>query len=129
MGIVDFLLEMQKAGRIRHFGFSFHGSYEEFETILTARDWDFCQIQFNYMDQEIQAGMRGYALAEKLGVPIIVMEPVKGGSLATLSDDITAKFKAAPGLGGRLVGHALGGQPEQLQDHPLRHDGRGSGCG
>lgn len=95
MGIVDFLLEMQKAGRIRHFGFSFHGSYEEFETILTARDWDFCQIQFNYMDQEIQAGMRGYALAEKLGVPIIVMEPVKGGSLATISDDITAKFKAA----------------------------------
>ena len=62
MGIVDFLLEMQKAGRIRHFGFSFHGSYEEFKTILTARDWDFCQIQFNYMDQEIQAGMRGYAL-------------------------------------------------------------------
>lgn len=95
MGIVDFLLEMQKAGRIRHFGFSFHGSYEEFETILTARDWDFCQIQFNYMDQEIQAGMRGYALAEKLGVPIIVMEPVKGGSLATISDDIAAKFKAA----------------------------------
>lgn len=47
------------------------------------------------MDQEIQAGMRGYALAEKLGVPIIVMEPVKGGSLATISDDITAKFKAA----------------------------------
>ena len=70
MGIVDFLLEMQKAGRIRHFGFSFHGSYEEFETILTARDWDFCQIQFNYMDQEIQAGMRGYALAEKLGVQV-----------------------------------------------------------
>ena len=57
MGIVGYLEEQQRAGRIRHFGFSFHDSYEVFEKILTEREWDFCQIQFNYMDTEIQAGM------------------------------------------------------------------------
>ena len=94
MGILDFLLEQQKLGRIRHLGFSFHDSYEVFEEMLTYRDWDFCQIQFNYMDVDIQAGMKGYELATRMGVPVIVMEPVKGGSLATLSEDIVARFKA-----------------------------------
>lgn len=93
-GTVDFLVEQQKLGRIRRLGFSFHDSYEAFERILTAREWDFCQIQFNYMDVDTQAGMKGYELAERMGVPLIVMEPVKGGSLATLSEDITARFAA-----------------------------------
>lgn len=92
-GILGFLIEQQKLGRIRHLGFSFHDDYDAFEHILTYRDWDFCQIQFNYMDVDVQAGMKGYKLAEKLGVPVIVMEPVKGGSLATLSDEVTAPFK------------------------------------
>ena len=93
-GVLDFLLAEQKAGRIRHLGFSFHDGYAAFEEILTARDWDFCQIQFNYMDVDIQAGMKGYELAKKRGVPVIVMEPVKGGSLATLSDDVSAMMRA-----------------------------------
>lgn len=93
MGIVGYLEEQQRAGRIRHFGFSFHDSYEVFEKILTEREWDFCQIQFNYMDTEIQAGMKGYELAKRMGVPMFIMEPVKGGSLATLSEDIAQKFK------------------------------------
>ena len=95
MGILDFLLEEQKKGRIRHLGFSFHDDYAAFERILTYRDWDFCQIQFNYMDVDVQAGMKGYELAKSRGVPVVVMEPVKGGSLATLSEEITAPFKAA----------------------------------
>lgn len=95
LGVLDFLLEQQRLGRIRHLGFSFHDSYEAFEEILTYRAWDFCQIQFNYMDVDTQAGMRGYRLAERLNIPVIVMEPVKGGSLATLSEDITARFKQA----------------------------------
>ncbi len=95
LGILPFLEEEQRKGRIKHLGFSFHDSYEVFERILTARDWDFCQIQFNYMDTQIQAGERGYELAKKLGVPIVVMEPVKGGSLATLSPELTAPFTAA----------------------------------
>lgn len=94
LGIVEFLQEQQRAGRIRHLGFSFHDDYAVFEEILTARAWDFCQIQFNYMDTQIQAGMKGYELAERMGVPVFVMEPVKGGSLATLSEEITSRFRA-----------------------------------
>lgn len=94
-GLIDFLLEQQKQGRIRHLGFSFHDSYELFEEVLTCRDWDFCQIQFNYMDTDIQAGMKGYELAAQRGIPVIVMEPVKGGSLATLSEDICRRFTQA----------------------------------
>ena len=94
-GVLDFLLEEQKAGRIRHLGFSFHDNYEAFEEIITARDGDFCQIQFNYMDIDTQAGMKGYELAKARGEPVIVMEPVKGGSLATLSDEVTAPMRAA----------------------------------
>ena len=93
-GILAFLEEQQRRGRIRHLGFSFHDSYDVFERILTARPWDFCQIQFNYMDTQIQAGMKGYDLATRLGVPVFVMEPVKGGSLATLSEDIAARLRA-----------------------------------
>ena len=93
-GIIEWLLEEQKKGRIRHLGFSFHDNYEAFERIITYRDWDFCQIQFNYMDVDIQAGMKGYELAKKLNVPLVIMEPVKGGSLATLSEDIVDMFKA-----------------------------------
>lgn len=92
--MLDFLIEQQKLGRIRQLGFSFHGEYEEFEEILRYRHWDFCQIQFNYMDADAQAGMRGYHLAEELGVPLVIMEPVKGGSLATLSEEIAARFLA-----------------------------------
>lgn len=94
-GLIDFLVEQQKLGRIRHLGFSFHDSYALFEEVLTCRDWDFCQIQFNYMDTDIQAGMKGYELATQRGIPVIVMEPVKGGSLATLSEDIVQRFKQA----------------------------------
>ena len=94
-GLIDFLVEQQKQGRIRHLGFSFHDSYALFEEVLTYRDWDFCQIQLNYMDTDIQAGMKGYALAEARGIPVIVMEPVKGGSLATLSEDICEVFRQA----------------------------------
>ena len=94
LGVVDWCLELQRQGVFRHFGFSFHGAYEEFREILTARDWDCCQIQFNYMDTEDQAGIRGYRLAEELGVPLIVMEPIKGGTLAALPADAAAPLRA-----------------------------------
>ena len=88
--MVELLEEAQRRGRIRWFGFSFHDSFSAFEEILRARSWDLCQIQLNYMDTEHQAGLRGYALAEALGIPVVVMEPVKGGSLAQLPDDACA---------------------------------------
>ncbi|MBQ3880481.1 MAG: aldo/keto reductase [Oscillospiraceae bacterium] len=95
LGLVDYLVEEKKAGKIRHLGFSFHGSYEDFEKIITSRAWDFCQIQLNYMDAEIQAGVKGAKLAEKLGVPLVIMEPVKGGSLANFAPEAAKVMKAA----------------------------------
>ena len=68
-------------GRIGHLGFSFHGSYEDFEQVLAATDlWEFVQIQLNYMDEDYQAGRRGLELAAGKGLGVIVMEPVRGGA-------------------------------------------------
>lgn len=92
LGIVEYCEQLKAEGRIRYFGFSFHDGYEAFEEIIRARDWDFCQIQYNYMDTKEQAGDKGYELAKSLGVPMVIMEPVKGGSLANFSDDINEKF-------------------------------------
>ena len=85
-------------GRIAHFGFSFHGTHELFEEILAATDlWEFCQIQFNYMDEDYQAGRRGLELAAAGGLGVIVMEPVRGGMLArNLPPQIEAVWAGAP---------------------------------
>lgn len=96
-GIIPWAEKMKKEGKIRHLGFSFHDTYDVFREIITYRQWDFCQIQYNYMDREIQAGDRGYALAEKMGIPVIVMEPVKGGTLASLPEDAAVLFKETSG--------------------------------
>lgn len=95
LGVVDFCRRLKDEGKIRYLGFSFHDSYEVFEEMLGARDWDFCQIQLNYMDTEEQAGMKGYLLTEQKQIPLVIMEPVKGGSLAKFSDDITDRLRAA----------------------------------
>jgi predicted aldo/keto reductase-like oxidoreductase len=92
LGVVKRLEEIKQEGKIKYFGFSFHDDYPAFEEILTGRDWDFCQIQLNYMDTETQAGMKGVALAKEKGTPLIIMEPVKGGSLAAFSGDIMEKL-------------------------------------
>lgn len=95
LGVIPYLEEMRAAGKIRYIGFSFHDSYEVFEEIISYYDWDFCQIQFNYMDTEIQAGMKGYRLAEEKGIPVVIMEPVKGGMLAALPAEVEAPLKEA----------------------------------
>lgn len=94
LGILDYCEELRKEGKIRHLGFSFHDSYEVFEEILTYYPWDFCQIQLNYMDKDTQATLKGVELAESLQIPLVVMEPVKGGFLASLPEDITAMLRA-----------------------------------
>ncbi len=88
LGIISYLEELKKEEKIHTIGFSFHGIYEDFEKIIQSQAWDFCQIQYNYLDTEEQAGTKGYLLAEELDVPIIVMEPIKGGSLASLPPDL-----------------------------------------
>ena len=92
MGILDYCVEQQQAGKIKYLGFSFHDSYDAFEEIINYRDWDFCQIQYNYMDTEEDPGDKGYELAVEKNVPLIIMEPIKGGTLANFADDITSMF-------------------------------------
>ncbi|MBQ8232898.1 MAG: aldo/keto reductase [Lachnospiraceae bacterium] len=94
MGVVKRLEELKAEGKIRYLGFSFHDTYEAFEEMLCYRDWDFCQIQLNYMDANEQAGLKGYELTVQKQVPLIIMEPVKGGTLAVFGEDITEMFHA-----------------------------------
>lgn len=93
LGVIEYCESLKAQGKIRYFGFSFHDSYEAFEKIITYRSWDFCQIQYNYMDTDEQAGDKGYALAEQLGIPLVIMEPLKGGSLSNFSGEIAEQFK------------------------------------
>lgn len=94
MGCVERLAQLKEEGKIKYLGFSFHDDYEVFEDIINYRDWDFCQIQLNYMDTEEQAGMKGYKLCEEKEIPLVIMEPIKGGTLANFADDIKEKFAA-----------------------------------
>ncbi|MBQ6575575.1 MAG: aldo/keto reductase, partial [Lachnospiraceae bacterium] len=80
-GIPGWLIKQKEEGRIRRVGFSFHGSSEMFIKILHEYDWDFAQIQYNYIDENTQAGARGLKEASALGIPVIIMEPLRGGRL------------------------------------------------
>ena len=84
LGIKDWIDEKKKSGEIGQIGFSFHGNTEMFLKILNAYDWDFCQIQYNYLDETSQAGRKGLEEAEKKGIPVIIMEPLRGGKLVEL---------------------------------------------
>jgi len=92
LGVVEYLKDMKTEGKIKYLGFSFHDNYEVFEEIINYTDWDFCQIQLNYMDTDEQAGMKGYKLAESKNIPIVIMEPIKGGLLANLPEEVTKPF-------------------------------------
>ena len=84
LDVLPFVESMREAGKIRYIGFSFHDDYEVFEEILTSRPWDFCQIQYNYMDEHSQAGVEGLRYAHAKGIPVIIMEPLRGGRLVNL---------------------------------------------
>ncbi len=92
IGVIDWLESLKEKGTIRNIGFSFHGSKEGFRELLEVYPWDFCQIQYNYMDENNQAGKDGLLLAAGMGIPVIVMEPVRGG---TLSDQVPADLVRA----------------------------------
>jgi Predicted oxidoreductases of the aldo/keto reductase family len=90
LDVLSVVEELQRQGKIKYLGFSFHDTYDVFEEILTYRDWDFCQIQYNYMDTVIQAGDKGYQLTCERNVPLVIMEPIKGGSLTRLPKDLAS---------------------------------------
>lgn len=91
IGIEDWILEHQKDGSIRNIGFSYHGDTDMFLQILNAYDWDFCQIQYNYLDEHSQAGRRGLEAAYEKGIPVIIMEPLRGGKLVNMLPDEAKK--------------------------------------
>ncbi len=94
-GVVDYLIQQKKAGRIRHLGFSTHGSLDVIRRFLDAcgEHMEFCQIQLNYMDWNFQNAKAKVDLLNQYRIPIWVMEPVRGGRLAALDEESTAKLK------------------------------------
>jgi predicted aldo/keto reductase-like oxidoreductase len=93
--VYEFLAEKKRAGRIRRLGFSMHDDNEVFKSVLTKYDWDFVQIQLNYLDWDGQNAREKYEFAAGRGVPVVVMEPVRGGSLADMCAESTMIFKGA----------------------------------
>lgn len=95
-GIYDYLLEQRKNGRIRHLGFSAHGDYDVMKRFLDAygKDMEFCQIQLNYLDWEFQDAKKKVELLNEWNIPVWVMEPLRGGKLASLSAEDEGKLKA-----------------------------------
>ena len=86
LGIVSWIEDKKKQGIIKNIGFSYHGNTDMFIQILNSYDWDFCQIQYNYFDEHSQAGRRGLEAAYEKNVPVIIMEPLRGGKLVNIPD-------------------------------------------
>ncbi len=84
VGILDWIAEKKASGAIRNIGFSYHGNTENFLKILDDYDWDFCQIQYNYLDEVAQAGRKGLQAAAAKGVAVMIMEPLRGGKLVNM---------------------------------------------
>lgn len=92
-GAYDFLLEKQKQGLIKNIGFSFHGTIDDLKAIVAAHHWDFAQIQMNYLDWKNQDAKTQYEILTEAGIPVIVMEPVRGGKLADVPKRVEELFK------------------------------------
>lgn len=95
LGIHEFLSKKKAEGKIHNLGFSFHDTPEVLREIVETWDWDFTQIQLNYLDWEMQDAKGQYDILTEHGIPVVVMEPVRGGALASLSEESDGVLKAA----------------------------------
>ncbi len=94
LGIEEWIREKKASGQIRHIGFSFHGSANSFCALVDAYDWEFAMIQYNYLDENTQAGKKGLRYAHAKGLPVMIMEPLRGGKLVDLLPE-EAKLRIA----------------------------------
>ena len=92
LDIIAWCEEKKRQGLIKHIGFSFHDSFSVFKKIIDSYAWEFCQVQYNYMNEAVQAGTAGVEYAHSKGIPVVVMEPLLGGNLASLKA-VTKCFK------------------------------------
>ena len=94
LGVADWIKEKKASGAIRQVGFSYHGNSDMFCQLIDAYDWDFCQIQYNYLDEHTQAGVVGLKHAAEKGIPVVIMEPLRGGRLVNnLPPDAVKAFQ------------------------------------
>lgn len=94
-GAYDFLLKKREEGKIKNIGFSFHGTIDDLKRIVSSHKWDFAQIQMNYLDWKNQDAKTQYEILTDAGIPVIVMEPVRGGKLADVDKNVADMFKKA----------------------------------
>lgn len=115
LGILEWLKEKQESGAIRQVGFSYHGNADMFCQLVDAYEWDFCQIQYNYMDENSQAGRRGLEYASAKGLPVIIMEPLRGGKLVSRLPEAARKIFA-----GHKVPRSCGAEEELVEYTPVQ---------
>ena len=99
MGIEEWIAQKKASGQIRNIGFSFHGNTAMFKKILDDYDWEFCLVQYNYLDKVSQAGEEGVKAAAAKGIPVMIMEPLRGGKLVGLLPDSAKKMIASNARG------------------------------
>ena len=99
VGIEEWIKEKKASGEIRNIGFSYHGNTDNFIKILNGYDWDFCQVQYNYLDENTQAGREGVKAAAAKGIPVVIMEPLRGGKLVNMLPEKARKLFASDPAG------------------------------
>lgn len=92
--VVEILKQKQKEGKIKYLGFSFHDKPKALQEVIDEYEWDFCQLQVNYLDWELQDAKTQYEIVKEKNIPCIIMEPVRGGALANLSEEAAKILKA-----------------------------------
>lgn len=92
LGLFDFMDRIKADGRVKHVGFSFHDNLETYKEIIHGYDWDFCQIQLNYIDTEHQQGIEGLEIASEKGMGVVIMEPLRGGKIVDVPSEVQSLF-------------------------------------
>ncbi|MBQ9393097.1 MAG: aldo/keto reductase [Oscillospiraceae bacterium] len=99
VGALEWIEEKKRAGAIGSVGFSYHGNTDGFLKILNDYDWDLCQVQYNYFDEHSQAGAEGVKAAAAKGIPVVIMEPLRGGKLVSMLPEEARRVIASSGRG------------------------------